>query len=79
MPVDYKMAHQGSTPTPEYLKSVGLDPASEVLAKAKSALAAFADAVVALDGLAKRIAALEAQRPEVDQQTRLAKLNGGAK
>jgi hypothetical protein len=76
MPTDMKTglyrAH-ASEPDDAYLKSVGLDPASEALAKAQATIAAFAHAVAVLDGLAKRIGALEAE------QTRLAKLSGGAK
>jgi hypothetical protein len=78
---DWKFGHEGANakePSAAYLASVGLDPASEALAKAKSAIAAFADAVTALDDIAKRIAALEAEPPEVDRETRIAKLNGGA-
>lgn len=73
--VDYKFGHADARMTPEYAKSVGIDPASENLAKATEALAKFAAAIADID---KRLAKLEAEPIEVDRETRLAKLNGGA-
>ena len=71
---DIKFGASGFRAADAYLASIGESP----LAKAQAALAAFAGAVAALDGIAKRIEALEAEPPEVDRETRLAKLNRGA-
>ena len=77
---DWKFGHEGANskePSLAYLKSVGHDPASEVLAKAKIALDAFADALAKVDDMMKRLDALAPA--DDDRPARLAKLNGGAK
>jgi hypothetical protein len=76
---DWKFGHEGANakePSDAYLRSVGSSLAAESLAKATDALAKFS---AAIDDLDKRLSKLEAEPPEVDRETRLAKLNGGAK
>ena len=69
---DIKLGASGVKADAAYLASIGESP----LAKAQAAIAAFADAVAALDGIAKRIDALAPA--DDDRAARLAKLNPGA-
>jgi hypothetical protein len=73
---DFYFGSEHGKATDEWLKAVGSSQAAESLAKATDALAKF---LAAIDDLDKRLSKLEAEPPEVDRETRIAKLNGGAK
>jgi hypothetical protein len=72
---DFYFGSEHGKATDVWLKAVGPSQAAESLAKATDALAKF---LAAIDDLDKRLSKLEAEPPEVDRETRLAKLNGGA-
>ena len=70
---DWKFGHEGANskePSAAYLKSVGLDPASEALAKAADVLAKFENALAAISDLNRRIDALIERDAEAASSTR---------
>jgi predicted aminopeptidase len=72
---DFYFGSEHGKASDEWLKAAGTSLAAESLAKAEAALAKFS---AAIDDLDKRLSKLEAEPPEVDRQTRIAKLNPGA-